>query len=230
MVGHGVQLTVDLDAEVFHIGAGTVAQLRVVLTHTGSPYDGIQTIHCGSVCADVSLDLVCERWRLRGTLSCRPCRIAASMSRLSEEMPEIPRKPHFLFMYSFHLRRECSPHLFHDERNHSGVHTDRSGFPSAHLPEGSKPIEVSMHLPPLTAVIEEPLPMWQVMILVSSSGLVEKLCHLTGYIAVRGAVRTVAADVVLFVHIVGNAVHISLHRHGLVESCVKYRVPAACPA
>ena len=30
---------------------------------------------------------------------------------------------------------------------------------------GVNPIEVSMHLPFLTAVTDEPLPMWQVMIL-----------------------------------------------------------------
>ena len=30
---------------------------------------------------------------------------------------------------------------------------------------GVKPMEVSMHLPFLTAVTDEPLPMWQVMIL-----------------------------------------------------------------
>ena len=34
-----------------------------------------------------------------------------------------------------------------------------------------KPMEVSMHFPPFTAVMEEPFPMWQVMIFVSSTGL-----------------------------------------------------------
>ena len=38
-------------------------------------------------------------------------------------------------------------------------------------PNGVKPIDVLTHLPPLTAVIEAPLPKWQVMMRVSAMSL-----------------------------------------------------------
>ena len=40
-------------------------------------------------------------------------------------------------------------------------------------------------------------------------------------IAVRGSVETIAAYAVLLVQLVGNGIHISLGRHGLVESGIK---------
>ena len=52
-------------------------------------------------------------------------------------------------------------------------------------------------------------------------GLVQQLRHFAGHEPVRGAVRAVAADVVLLVHIPGNAVHVGLRRHGLVERGVE---------
>lgn len=55
------------------------------------------------------------------------------------------------------------------------------------------------------------------------NGFVKELSHFAGYISVGSTVSTVAADVILFVHIVGNAVHISLNGHCLMESCVKYQ-------
>ena len=50
----------------------------------------------------------------------------------------------------------------------------------------------------------------------------EKLDHLACNIAVRGAVCAIATDTVLFVHIVGKSVHISLGSHRLMECGIKY--------
>ena len=57
---------------------------------------------------------------------------------------------------------------------------------------------VSKHFPSITAEMEDPLPRWQVTI------LVPLLCRLTwqlflGNIAVRGSVEAVASDTVLFI-------------------------------
>ena len=88
-----------------------------------------------------------------------------------------------------------------------------------------------MTLPFLTAVMEEPLPIWQVMSLRSlMSGdeleildvLAHQISHSAGYEAVGCAVSTVAADGVLLIILIRNSVHIRLLGHSGVERGVEY--------
>ena len=52
-------------------------------------------------------------------------------------------------------------------------------------------------------------------------GNAEELAGTGRHIAVAGAMETIATDAVLLVKLVGNGIHISLGRHGLMESCVE---------
>ena len=52
--------------------------------------------------------------------------------------------------------------------------------------------------------------------------LAQKLCSAQRNVAVGGAVEAVAADLILFVVLVGQSIHISILGHGLVETGVKY--------
>ena len=91
-----------------------------------------------------------------------PASAAAPTSRRSDETPDTPRKPHFLFiqspisdtgMFSFSIRNGTIAGSIPPQR-------DPMMTPSS----GVKPIDVSTHLPALTAEMDEPLPRWQVTI------------------------------------------------------------------
>lgn len=88
-------------------------------------------------------------------------------------------------------------------------------------------MEVSRHLPPLTAVMEEPLPDVAGhnlgVFLVDSVFLLENVRHNAGNIPVGGAVRAVAADTVIGVHIIRDTVHIGGRGHGLMECGIKHK-------
>ena len=98
-----------------------------------------------------------------------PFSIAAVMSRLSLEIPETPRKPDFLFMYSL-ICEGVKPCLSATKVTADGS-TEPVLVPITTPSRGVKPIEVSTDLPPLTAVMEEPLPRWHETILRSSTFL-----------------------------------------------------------
>lgn len=69
-------------------------------------------------------------------------------------------------------------------------------------------MDVSTALPFFVAVIDEPLPRWQVMIF--ASFLPQKLRRFSRDVSVRGAVEPVAPDFVLFVQLVRNGINVSV--------------------
>ncbi len=87
---------------------------------------------------------------------------------------------------------------------------------------GVRPMLVSITLPSLMAVMEEPLPRWQVMSLSPSRLFAGQLAVTGRNIAVGGSVETVAANLVFFIIFIGNGEHISLGRHGQVEAVIKH--------
>ena len=78
------------------------------------------------------------------------------ISRLSEPTPDTPRKPDFLFIYSLICAGE-NPCLSATNVTADGS-TEPVLVPITTPSRGVNPIEVSIDLPPSTAVIEEPFP------------------------------------------------------------------------
>ena len=88
--------------------------------------------------------------------------MADSISLISEDTPDTPRTPHFLFTNvdnpaaskcSFSIIKERAPASISPER-----------VPINKPSTGVNPIDVSIDLPSLIAVIEPPFPTWQVII------------------------------------------------------------------
>ena len=95
--------------------------------------------------------------------------MALSKSRKSEDTPEMPCTPDFLFrMLSISVM--FSWYLF---MRYSRMPASRSPerVPIGRPARGVNPMEVSTLLPPSIAATEEPLPRWQEMIFSSSMGL-----------------------------------------------------------
>ena len=93
---------------------------------------------------------------------------ASVRSRKSELTPETPCTPDFL-LRMFSISSMERPYLF---MRYCRIPASRSPdrVPMGTPARGVKPMEVSTLFPPSTAVTEEPLPKWQVMIFSSSMG------------------------------------------------------------
>ena len=98
-----------------------------------------------------------------------PAFAASSRSRKSEETPEIPRTPDFLFMISITCSRERFSLWAMNSIQVGSISPER--VPITRPSNGVRPIEVSTHFPPSTAEMEEPLPMWHTTIFKSSGFL-----------------------------------------------------------
>ena len=89
---------------------------------------------------------------------------------MSLDTPERPKRPDFLFKMSTISLTSVMFNLFiKNATNEASISPER--VPIVTPANGVNPIEVSTDLPPSTAVIEAPLPKWQVMIFNSSIGL-----------------------------------------------------------
>jgi hypothetical protein len=86
---------------------------------------------------------------------------------------------------------------------------------------GVMPIVVSTERPWSMAHSEAPMPRWQETISSSPSGRLQDFGGLQRDVAVRGAVEAVAADAVLLVEVVGQAVEVGVGRQRLVEGGVE---------
>ncbi|MPN04558.1 hypothetical protein SDC9_151799 [bioreactor metagenome] len=98
-----------------------------------------------------------------------PFSMASSKSRKSEDTPDTPITPDFLLRMSS-ISSMPSLYLFiRYWRMPASMSPTR--VPMGRPATGVKPMEVSTLFPPSTAVTEEPLPRWQVMIFSSPAGL-----------------------------------------------------------
>ena len=95
-----------------------------------------------------------------------PDSAAACKSRQSEETSDTPCNPDFLFTRSF----ACAAFKPSFSQIYNNAPKSRSPVrvPMITPALGVKPMEVSTDLPLLMAVMDEPLPKWQVMIFFSS--------------------------------------------------------------
>ena len=92
-----VVLKVNIHTKIIKAGKYHLTQQTMILANTCGEYDGVHAAHCSRVCADVLLYMVSKA--LKGSLGASlPSLAAAVMSRKSEDTPEIPITPLFLFM------------------------------------------------------------------------------------------------------------------------------------
>ena len=84
-------------------------------------------------------------------------------------MPETPKRPDFLLSRS-DISAAVKPSFSAIKVTTEGS-SEPERVPIIKPPSGVSPIVVSITLPPSIAVIDEPLPMWQVIIFKSSIGL-----------------------------------------------------------
>ena len=99
-----------------------------------------------------------------------PSLAADKMSRISLDTPEIPKRPDFLLrMLTISATSLMPSFCITKATKEASISPVR--VPMVKPANGVKPIEVSTEIPPSTAVIEAPLPKWQVMILRSLTSL-----------------------------------------------------------
>ena len=55
-----VELIIGNNAEIAKTANDAFADVGCILAHTCGEYDGVNAVHCGNICADVLLDLVCN--------------------------------------------------------------------------------------------------------------------------------------------------------------------------
>src|SRR5699024_223336 len=90
-------------------------------------------------------------------------------SRISDEMPEIPSNPDFLFRTLIISSIDIPVLCIKCCNSDGSISPER--VPIVIPDKGLNPIEVSNDLPFLTAVIEEPEPKWQIIIFNSLGSL-----------------------------------------------------------
>ena len=90
-----------------------------------------------------------------------PASMAAVRSRISEDTPETPIRPDFLLRMVV-ISSMPMPSRFMMYCN-AAASISPERVPMTMPSRGVMPIEVSTHLPSLTAESEEPLPRWQMM-------------------------------------------------------------------
>ena len=93
---------------------------------------------------------------------------------MSDVSPDTPSRPDFLFIITS-TSFAVSPSWFIRNGMMAGSMSPQR-VPIIRPSSGVRPMLVSMHLPSLTAEMEPPLPMWQVMILVPT-GLTPRYSH-----------------------------------------------------
>jgi len=212
-------LNVKLDAEELHILHNVLAELSVILAYSRGKYDCVKTVHCGGIGTDELLDLVCKN------IDCKLCSVV-TLGNCGVKIAAIGRntgnaKEAALLVHKGVHLVGSEAFLLHYKGYDRGVHIAATGthYNACKRSKAHAGIDALTALNcgdggTVTKVAGDDLGLF--------CGLVKKLYALCGNVAMGGAVCAVAADLILLVHLVGDAVNVSRLGHGGMEGRVKY--------
>ncbi len=220
-----VDLLVDLDSEVLHILANDLSETGIVLAQTCGEYNGVKTVHDSGVRTDELLDLVLEHinCELGGLIVGIGGTVCNSLLKVTGVRGEALGQTDVAALLVHVCGYLVSGHIFllHNVGNDSGVDVAATST-HKYACEGSEAHRGVHYLAILDSGDGGAVTDMAGYDLGALSLAAEKLDHLACNVAVGGAVCTIATDAVLFVHVIGKTVHISLGSHRLMECGVKY--------